>query len=256
VVDLVFSPDGNILASTDNDSIILWSVETRQQLVEITPDYPVFGIEFSPDGKTLASSGCGEVGADGGCIKGEVRLWNVATRQLLGTLIGHTDRIASIAFSPDGRTLASASDISDGTINIWDVATRAPLGRPLTGHVSGVEKVVISPDGETLAAVSNGAREGTYNIVLWDLVTRGRIGQPLVGYTRFVREIAFSPDGRMLASADIGRSLLIWDMSLDSWKASACRVANRNMTHAEWNLYVSDQPYRKTCPDLPEPAAE
>ncbi|MDT4953221.1 MAG: hypothetical protein QOJ02_1359 [Acidobacteriota bacterium] len=272
VTMLAFSSDRKTLASSDGNNILLWNIETRQMLGEIKPGHqykeqsarlsPLTSIAFSPDGKTLASSGCGklEERVPGGeshyfCVEGEIRLWDVATRQLLGQpLLGHKDEIKSVAFSPDGKTLASASGRSDGTIKLWDIATRQQVGRDFAGYVAGMRKVIFSPDGATLASIADHLLFVTVsNIFLWDVATHQLIGQPLNAHTRFVRDIAFSPDGQMLASGGWDKAVLLWDMKLESWAASACRVANRNMTRAEWERYFPDQPYHKTCPNLPEP---
>jgi WD40 repeat protein/energy-coupling factor transporter ATP-binding protein EcfA2 len=266
---LAFSSNGEILVSSDGQNIILWNVESHQMLGEIAPGHqynskssgslPVNSIALSPDSKTLASGGCGKRGQRiatvdtyDTCIEGEIRLWNISTRQMIGQpLSGHKDEITSVAFSPDGKTLASASGQADGTIKLWDVATRQPSGGAFTGYIAVMNKMVFSPDGETLVSASLGEDLPHQNIFLWNVASRQLIGQPLIRPEDSVKDIAFSPDGRWLASGGFNKTLILWDMPLESWIEDACRAANRNLTPQEWEQYFPGQPYRKTCPNLP-----
>ena len=91
-----------------------------------------------------------------------VTLWNVETQQVIGQpLSGHDDLVLSVAYAPDGKTLASGS--TDRTIILWDVETGQPIGKPLSGHSGGVNSVGFSPDGKTLAS---GSDDNT--VILWD----------------------------------------------------------------------------------------
>ena len=124
-------------------------------------------------------------------------LWDVATgRELPNNLVGHTAGIQSVAFSPDGRALASGS--RDGTVIVWDVADPAhpSLRHRLEGNAGAVWAVAYSPDGKTIAS---GNDDGT--VKLWDPAT-GRERCTLVGHTAKVGTLAFSPDGSVLATGD------------------------------------------------------
>jgi WD40 repeat protein len=131
-----------------------------------------------------------------------VRLWDVGTGSVLQALEGHTSRIDAVTFSPDGKTVASAS--YDKTVRLWDVGTGAAL-QTLEGHMSWIDAVTFSPDGKTVASAS-----GDETVRLWDAGT-GAILQTLKGHTDWVRAVAFSPDGKTVASASDDETVRLWD---------------------------------------------
>ncbi|MFM6679559.1 MAG: protein kinase domain-containing protein [Dolichospermum sp.] len=122
---------------------------------------------------------------------------------LLQTLTGHSNRIRSVAYSPDGQTLASGS--VDDTIKLWDVKT-GNLLQTLSDHSSSVCSVAYSPDGQTLASGSDDK-----TIKLWDVKT-GNLLQTLSGHSHWVRSVAYSPDGQTLASGSWDNTIKLWNV--------------------------------------------
>ncbi len=120
-------------------------------------------------------------------------------------LRGHRGGVHALAFSPDGRFLASADET--GVVRVWEVARRRELGR-LAGHAGPVRAIAWSPDGTTL--VSGGDDK---TIRLWD-VRRFAADDVLRGHTSAVRLLAFSPDGRRLASGQQYSEVRVWDVRL------------------------------------------
>jgi len=133
-------------------------------------------------------------------------LWNVGSRRPIGQpLMKHSDVVYSVAFSPDGKTLASGGE--DTNIILWDVATGKPIGQPLRGHEGAIRSVAFSPNGEVLASGSED------NIAfLWNAKTGQPIGQPLKGHLNPIWSIAFSPDGKTLATGSLDSTILLWDV--------------------------------------------
>ncbi|GGL13995.1 hypothetical protein Sme01_70790 [Sphaerisporangium melleum] len=123
---------------------------------------------------------------------------------LRGVLNGHSGPVTSVTFSPDGTELATAGH--DGTVRLWDAATRRPIGAPMRGHGDWINQVVFSPDGTTVASAGG---DGT--VRLWDTKGHHPIGAPLA-HSGPVTSVAFSRDGTQLVTVENG-VVRRWDVA-------------------------------------------
>lgn len=200
---VAFSPDGKALAAGCWDRAIrLYEVETGRELLKLNErwsegqaDRWIAAVTFSPDGKTIASSG-----------ESSLWVWDLATgrgRKLCDEAV-LSGRGRNVAFAPDGKTVAAAGE--DSTVGIWDVANGRRL-RQLKGHKDWVTTVAFAPDGKRLASASK-----DHSIRLWDLSTGKEIRQ-FRGHPSFVIGLAYAPDGKRIASAGWDYTTRLWDVA-------------------------------------------
>ncbi len=205
VYSVLFSPDGKTLVSASRQEIRLWDVatgDTLRTLTGHTGGVQVLSVSLSPDGNTLASAGSDAWGGHNSTRSdGRIRLWDVRTGDLLRTLTGHTRGVYSVAFGPDGKTLASGGYHHDSAIRLWDVRTGDLLGT-LTGHDGEVYSVAFSPDGKTLVSTS------------WDRTTRlwdVRTGDTIRTLTGYIWSV--SSDWQTLATGGYDDGITrLWDV--------------------------------------------
>ncbi|MFF4159380.1 DNA-binding protein [Streptomyces sp. NPDC001678] len=236
---VALSPDGRTVAAYDgnDNSIGLWDLTTRRRTGSLPGNtMGTYGIEFSPDGRLLATAG----------EDGNARIWEVTSHRLRATLSSGDTKLLRSVFGPDGRTLATTSlesklrlwDVAShrllsttglgigpaygleyapdgkhyttfgdsGVVSVWDTASHRKLGSFTPGG-GPVFEASFSPDGTLIATAS---QDGT--VVLWKAATRHRIATLSIqgGYVNRVR---FSPDGRKLAACTNDGTIQLFDVA-------------------------------------------
>jgi ferric-dicitrate binding protein FerR (iron transport regulator) len=190
---LALLPDGRTLALTAGKGALVWDAgDTRERLVLGERSDRVRCLALSPDGRTLAA----------GCTDGRVRLWDLLSGRLEGTLQGAPREVQALAFHPGGALLAGGG--RDGVVRLWSLPGGEEVRR-FAGNFKEVRCLAFSPDGRTLATGHGGAA------VLWDATT-GRRRSTLKAHQFAITALVYLPDGRTLASAGWDRTVKLWDL--------------------------------------------
>jgi RNA polymerase sigma factor (sigma-70 family) len=227
-----FSPDGKTLAVAEGRGVILWDAASGKEIAPLIPCPDGFGggvaVAFSPDGKTVA----------GANHLGGIQLREVTTGRLVGELKPCNLSRGGLAYAPDGKCVASAAE--DGTVVLWDLATRKERWRTALVAFRPDTRgpgVAFSPDGKALA--STGA-DGVTRI--WDAAS-GKIllsfGDGNSGGPNGPGVATWSPDGRVLVTPGPGEFVCFWD-------ASTGKELRRWRTKEQWVNSVSFAPDGRT----------
>ena len=193
-VNLVtYSSDGKqLLSASEDNSIRIWDVNSGKCLKQMELPYPC---------KAVAKDWSAIALIDGN----DIVIESLATGKPLYTLTGHTEEVSTVAFSPDGKWIGSASGSFDKEIRIWDAADGAQA-RVLEGHIRPVCSITFSPDGKYVATASEDR-----TIRLWNVQT-GRLIQTMEGHADRVTATVFSPGGDKLFSVSYDGDIRVWEV--------------------------------------------
>jgi WD40 repeat protein len=212
---VLFTPDSRRLITVSEDKTArIWDLASGETLQVLRPpigpgaEGMLYAAALSPDGETLAMAGYGNLGGS----NVPVYIVSVSELNVTKVLMRHTSEVNTLAFSPDGRTLASAG--GDAMVCLWDVRTGQNT-QTLRGHTAAVREVAFSPDGTRLVTASY---DQTARI--WS-VASGRTERTLRGHQGKVQCVAWRPDGQLIATGGFDQTVRFWGVDGRSYRGFA-----------------------------------
>jgi WD40 repeat protein len=241
ITDIVFSPDGQLVVTRSEDdtapiwekpiTVRVWDIARKSEVASISHEQEdVREVVFSPDSRYLAT-----VSVDG------VRIWDIVRKSEVASISHEEEDVREVVFSPNSQLVATSNE--DGTVRVWHIARKTEIASiSYQNHGLRIWGIVFSADSQLLAARS---RDG---VQVWDITRNSEVAR--VPPEWWLDKAVFSHDGRYLATSSKDTTE-IWILDPEELVDAACARLTRNLTLEEWQQYLGDEPYRKTCPNLP-----
>jgi WD40 repeat protein len=225
-----FSQDDTLVATATQDGLRAYDVRTGRRVVADPAGGTLQDVDFSADGQLLVGAGLGK----------SVVVWDLRHARVLRT-IEQPDLIFAIRMSPDGRSIVTGDD--RGNVRFWDARSGRAAGRTIGGQNGSATSVTYDPTGTELMTTSSDGK-----VRLWDLGTSKLIGAPLDFSERGGWSWGtYFPDGRrVLVVFDSGLGV-VWNVDPAAWAAQACRIANRDLSAAEWRDFLPGRHRSPVC---------
>jgi WD40 repeat protein len=247
-------------------TLLLWDLEAMETISEITRESTtITSIAINGDSTILAFAESDELDLVDSEDDWRALLWDIAAAEYIGEpMVGHKRDIKHMAFTGSQDILVTLDVFQE--IRFWDAKTAELIGTPIDRFIEGTQILTTIPGSNLLVTADRS------NISFLDTVSQEFIGEPinamngrglalpfpehlpLLGYGGHEAKITFmtvSSDGRLLASGDEDGIIRLWTLDTDLWIEKGCNRAGRNLTERERQIYLPNDPYRKTCPQFP-----
>ena len=229
--NILFASNHTLLFGTA-DGIVLWNIErgTQEGFQTLSSRHPVINVAYSGHAGLIAAAD--ELGS--------LSLVDATTLHFrIEWKLDRTRRATSLAFGPDGKSVASAG--LDGSITLSRLSEPSPLWT-VGAEAAHATSIAFSPIGDLLVS---GGSDG--KIALWDAASGQRIGAPLSAHDGGVDDLVFTRGG-LLRSAGEDGEIRLWEMTMTAWKERACGIVAGNFKTADWHRFLGEESPHPTCP--------
>jgi WD40 repeat protein len=262
LTNIAFSPDEKYIATANlGDGIVrVFDIASGNVKKYTATEIKANEVAFSPNGKYIAVASRDKTS----------QLWDLESDRKLPP-ISHEGAVKAISFSPDGKYIATASE--DKTFKLWEVESSKNIYS--RNHGNAVDAIAFSPDGKYLATSANtylgggeavGILRGDNAVRIWEVKNGKQVA--ILANEGQINRLVFSPDGKYVmakpyVSEETGQSekggtpsAYMWLWQTGDLMQQACVRLTRNLTLEEWKTYLDNQPYQKTCDNLPVPISK